>query len=320
MKQIKRGVCLLSAFLLLLSFTSCTKKTNSQTITIAYQYGMAYSPLLIMKEQQLIEKYCPGITVEWTVLNSGSAINEGIASGSIDVGAMGVAPAITGVMRGIPYRIFSAVSSQPQGLMTNLEGVESLADITADQKIALVNIGSIQHILLAMAAKSELGDAHALDNNIVAMAHPDGMAALLSGSVSYQLTTSPYVFKECAEPGIRMLDSITNVWPNGNTFIVAVASQDLHDEHPELYDAVVKALQEACTYIEDNQQTVAALLCDNEGVDETTMLSWLQDPACGYDTETAGVMEMARFMAENGFLDTAPESFSDLTFEQVAGN
>ncbi len=321
MKRFKRGFCLLATCLLFLSLTSCTKKTNSETVTIAYQYGMAYSPLLIMKEQQLIEKYCPGVTVEWVLLNSGSAINEGIASGSIDVGAMGVAPAITGVMRGIPYRIFSAVSSQPQGLMTNLEDVEfdSLADITADQKIALVNIGSIQHILLAMAAKAELGDAHALDNNIVAMSHPDGMTALLSGSVSYQLTTSPYVFKELAE-GIRMLDSITNIWPNGNTFIVAVASQNLHDDHPALYDAVVNALQEACAYIENNPQQVASLLCENEGVDEATMLSWLQDPACGYSTETVGVMQMALFMAENGFLDTAPESFSDLTFDQTVGN
>ncbi len=320
MKRIRRIICLAACILLLLSLASCTKKTDAATLTIAYQYGMAYSPLLIMKEQQLIEKYAPGTTVEWTVLNSGSAINEGIASGSVDVGAMGVGPAITGVMRGIPYRIFSAVSSQPQGLMTSLPDVMSLADITADQKIALVNIGSIQHILLAMAAKAELGDAHALDNNIVAMAHPDGMAALLSGSVSYQLTTSPYIFKELNEPGIRMLDSISNVWPDGNTFIVAVAAQDLYDNHRSQYDAVVKALQEACAYIENNPEEVAALLCENEGVDEATMLSWLQDPACGYATETVGVLSMAQFMAENGFLDVAPESFSDLAFENVLGN
>ena len=80
------------------------------------------------------------------------------------------------------------------------------------------------------------------------------------------------------------------------------------------------SLQEACAYIENNPEEVAALLCENEGVDEATMLSWLQDPACGYATETVGVLSMAQFMAENGFLDVAPQSFSDLAFENVLGN
>ena len=66
-------------------------------------------------------------------------------------------------------------------------------------------IGSIQHILLAMAAKEQLGDAHALDNNIAAMAHPDGMTALLSGSVKCQLTTSPFVFKEAEKEDMMLL-------------------------------------------------------------------------------------------------------------------
>ena len=108
------------------------------------------------------------------------------------------------------------MSAQPHRIMTNNENINSLSDIT-DEKIALVNIGSIQHVLLGMAADAELGDAHALDNNIVAMAHPDGMSALLSGSVDCQLTTSPYVFKEAAEDGISEVEGLESVWPDGNS-------------------------------------------------------------------------------------------------------
>ena len=39
-------------------------------------------------------------------------------------------------------------------------------------------------------------DPHALDSNIVVMAHPDGMVALQSGSVACHLTTSPYIYTE----------------------------------------------------------------------------------------------------------------------------
>ena len=140
------------------------------------------------------------------------------------------------------------MSAQPNKIMTNNPKIKSLKDIK-DEKIALVNMGSFQHIVLAMAAKEQLGDAHALDNNIVAMSHPDGMSALLSGSVDCQLTTSPYVFKEAAETGISEVEALESVWPSGNLFIVAVASTSLQEENPELYDAVVKAFDDAIEFL-----------------------------------------------------------------------
>ena len=176
-------------------------------LKIVQQYGMAYAPFKIMQEKQLIEKYYDGVEVEWSVLNSGQSINEGFASGDIDIGAMGLAPVITGVTSGVPYKICSGVSAQPNRLMTSSKKVKSLKDI-GKKKIALVNIGSIQHIILAMAAEKELGDAHALDHNIVAMSHPDGMSALLSGSVECQLTTAPYVYKEATDDSIHEVEGV----------------------------------------------------------------------------------------------------------------
>ena len=323
MKRVKKPLIAALAAIMIMSFSACgggSSEGESTKITSAYQYGMAYAPLEVMKEQKLIEKYYDGAEVEWVTLNSGPAINEGIASGSIDVGAMGVGPAVIGVTSGVPYKICSNMSGQPHKIMTNNENIKSLTDIT-DEKIAMVNVNSIQHVMLAMACEKELGDAHALDNNIVAMAHPDGMSALISGSVDCQLTTSPYVFKEAAEEGISEVEALDSVWPDGNSFIVAMASTKLYEENPELYDAVVKALAEAIDYINNNKEEAAKMLCEAEEVDAETMLAWLNDPACVYTTETKGVLEMATFMAENGFLEgDAPEAISDLAFDNVKGN
>lgn len=164
-------------------------------------------------------------------------------------------------------------------------------------------IGSIQHILLAMAAKEQLGDAHALDNNIAAMAHPDGMTALLSGSVKCQLTTSPFVFKEAEEEGITEVDAIESVWPEGNSFIVAVASTDLYENNPALYHAVLEVFEDAIAFINDEPEAATEMLCAEEDVDAETYLGWLEDPACSYSTELKGVSAMASFMTEKGFLD-----------------
>ena len=47
------------------------------------------------------------------------------------------------------------------------------------------------------------------------------------------------------------------------------------------------------------------------------MLSWMQDPGCVYDMKLPGVMDMANFMAENDFVDSAPESFEAITTESA---
>lgn len=291
---------------------------DAEKLTIAYQYGLAYAPMTIMQEQELIEKNYDGeIEVEWLNLNSGSAINEGVLSGDIDVANMGVAPFITGVTAGIPYKMYSTIAAQPHKLMSNNDDIQSLEDITSDHKIALVNIGSIQHILLGMMAKEQLGDAHALDNNLVAMSHPDGMAALVSGSVDCQLTTSPYIFMEAEEEGIHEVEGLSDVWPEGNVFIVGLVSDDLVENHPDVYDALVAATQEAMDFLNDNQEEAAEILCEKDDVSAETMLEWMQDPGCAFDMKLPGLMDMAEFMEEAGFIEEAPESFESITTESA---
>ncbi len=287
-------------------------------ITVAYQYGMAYAPITIMQEKGLIEKNYGGeIEIEWVNLNSGAAINEGFAAGEIDVAGMGVGPFVTGVTAGIPYKMYSSYSAQPHKLMTNNENIKTLADITPENKIALVNVGSIQHILLSMLAKEELGDARALDERIAAMSHPDGMTALLSGSVDCQLTTSPYIYQEQEAGNVYEVEGLDQVWPDGNAFIVGLISNKVSEEQPEVYNAIVAATKEAIDYINNNQEEAAAILAEKQDVEASQVLEWMSDPACVFDTKLPGVMDMANFMAEEGFIEKAPESFEAITTESA---
>ncbi len=320
-------VAAITAFSMCLSLAGCGESSDSgddvAKLTVVQQYGMAYAPLKVIQEKGLIEENYDGdVEVNFQTLNSGASINDAFVAGDVDVGLMGVAPAITGSLNeGVPYKICTNVSAQPHRLMTNDPNIKTLKDIGEKDQIALVNIGSIQHILLAMAAKEQLGDAHALDNNIAAMAHPDGMTALLNGSVKCQLTTSPFVFKEAEEEGISEVEAIESVWPEGNSFIVAVASTDLHDNNPELYEAVLAAFNDAIAFMNDDPEAAAEMLCVDEDVDAATYLEWLNDPACSYSTNLTGVSTMAKFMTEEGFLeDVQFDDISQLVYEGVEGN
>ena len=320
-------VAVITAVSMCLAMTGCGGDSSNggdvAKITIVQQYGMAYAPLKVIEQKGLIEENYDGdVEVDFQTLNSGASINDAFVAGDVDVGLMGVAPAITGSLNdGVPYKICTNVSAQPHRLMTNDSNIKTLKDIGESDQIALVNIGSIQHILLAMAAKEQLGDAHALDNNIAAMAHPDGMTALLNGSVKCQLTTSPYVFKEAEEDGISEVEAIESVWPEGNSFIVAVASTDLYENNPDLYNAVLAAFEDAITFINEDPEAAAEMFCADEDVDAETYLEWLNDPACSYSTELKGVSDMAKFMTEEGFLeDVSFDDISQLVYEGVQGN
>ena len=78
----------------------------AEEISINYQSSIGYAPLLVMKDQGLIEKaYGGDITVNWMEMSNGAEVNEALISGNLDVGSMGVPVAVTGIMAGSPYKI-----------------------------------------------------------------------------------------------------------------------------------------------------------------------------------------------------------------------
>ena len=203
--------------------------------------------------------------------------------------------------------------------MTNDSSISRIADIIGtDTQIALVNIGSIQHIILARALYDLGYDAHALDSNIVAMSHPDGMTALETKSVSCHLTSNPYIYKEREEEDLYELTELADTWSKDNSFIVGVASENLYIENQDLYLALCDAVDEAIVFINSDMEGAAKITCEYNGNSEEDELKYLQ--AGSYTIETKGVFELAVFMKEAEFIEEAPESFSDLVFDNVAGD
>jgi len=320
MKSCKRIISLLLCACLIFAFAACSSDdSGSQTksITIAYQGGIGYAPIHVMEAKKLIEENYDGqIEVKFQKLDSGSAINEGIIGETIDVGCMGFAPAISAVAAGIPCKIISGLCSQSHGLMTNKESIKTLKDITSSDKIALVKEGSFQHLLLAMAAEKELGDAHALDNNIQAMAHAEGMAALESGTVALHLTSSPFINQERESGKYNELNEIEAVWPKGNTFLVAVGSEKLKNDE-KLFEAVSKALEQAIDFINNNLDETVQIESKYLALDEETTRKYLDDDACSFFGELKGAEDMYSFMYRAGFIENKISSVDEIKYENV---
>ena len=306
------------------SDTAKEENADAAKVNIAYQYGLAYAPLMIVEQKNLIEEEYEKATgkqveVTWTQMSSGADINTAIAGGSIDAGYMGVAPAISGALSQVGYKISMGLSGQEHGLMTNDKNIKSLGDlIGSDDQIAVVNIGSIQHIILAKALKNAGYDAHALDANLVGMKHPDGMASVQSGSIQCHLTSNPYIYKEREDDNLTEIPGISDVWTKDSTFIVGVASKELHDNNKEVYDAMYKAFESAIELINTDVESAAKITYELNGNTLEDEIKYME--LGGYSMKTEGVFDLAVFMGENDFIDSVPSDFSELAYENVEGN
>lgn len=288
-------------------------------IRIAMQFGLGYAPVMLLDKLNLIEKYAPGTKVTWLQLGSGAAINEALIAGKADIGSMGVGPYLIGIDKGAPWKMAAALVIQPLGLQVNDPNIKSLKDIKPTDRIALPAPGSIQHIILAMAAEKELGSPNALDNNLVAMAHPDGAIALMAGGtgITGHFTSPPYIFEELQDPNIHQVVEGFDAFGGQFTFLVSVATEKFHDNNPMLYAAFVQALSEAISYINSNPEKTAELLAPDFGLTVEQTLKYLTWPGTNYTITPYGIMGFAEFMTKAGYLDRVPGSYDEIAWENI---
>lgn len=314
----------LSILLIILLMTGCNgsggKSTSHSKITISEQFGLAYAPLQVMKELKLMEKKLPGVEVVWKQMGNTAAIREAMLAKEVDIGFMAIPPFLIGWDKGMKWKIAIGLSSSEVGLVVNKDSIRSLRDFSDEDRIAVPQPGSVQHILLSMACEREFGDPHKLDNLLVTLPHPDGMNALLAKKeVAAHFTTPPYLSKELEIKGMHRVLSGKDAMGKDFTFVVGVAADTFHDKNPEAYEVFINSVREAISFINNNQQKAAALLCREYGMSEEETLKYLSSNSTAYSGNITGINEFAQFMKRNGYISKEPGDDSDVIWKGTKG-
>jgi NitT/TauT family transport system substrate-binding protein len=293
---------------------------GASKMTIAYQPGIGYAELLIMKQQGTLEKALPDMEIAWTQLSSGAAIRDGMLSGDLQVGSGGIGPFLVGYDAGVDWKLLSGLNQMDLWLMAKDEKFRTLRDFQGNNRIAMPGPDSIQAIVLKKAAQEELGNAKALDTNIVALAHPDGLQSLISGQIAGHLTSPPFQFQEQEEGARRILGSYD--YFGEHTFNSVFVRQEFYDANKEAMDALYKGIQDAATMLKDDPAQAAQILSEESGGQESAedFERYITERAVSYETTPKGFMAFAEFMREIGLIKEVPESAQDLVFPNVTGN
>jgi len=316
MKKSIAVIIILSLSIFLLSACGTNDQSSQKTITIAEQYGLAYAPVQLIKELQLLEEANPELKVEWKQLSNTTSIRESMLAGDVDLAFMAIPPFLIARDKGMDWKIISGLSESPLGLMTNREDINSLADFKAEDKIALPQPGSIQHILLSMAAQRDFKEIDKFDDQLLTMSHPDAMNALLAGrEVSAHFASAPYLFLESREEGVKNVLSGREAFGGDFTFIIGVSTEEFYRQQSENYRLFFKALMEAVKFINQKPSETAEILADNYDLSETEMKEYLNWPGMNFTVEIKGLEKFLDFMTAEGYLKENNYQRSDLIFE-----
>lgn len=307
---------------------STTARAELAELKVAKQYGISYLPLMLMEDGKLIEKYAKAagveVTVNWLTFTGGNVMNDALLSNSLQFASGGVGPLVILWSRtrgNLDVRGVGALNSMPLYLVTRNPDVKTIKDFTDKDRIGMPAVKiSVQALVLQMAAEQAFGPGqqNKLDPLTVSMAHPDAMQAMLSGQseIDSHFGSPPFQYQELAKPGMHMVLNNYDVMGGAVTFNVVWTTEKFRSENPKLYDAFVKALDEAQATINGDKRAAAEAYIrisrDKDSVDN--ILRMMNDPQMVFTTTPQNMMKYVDFMFKTGAIKVKPDSWKDLFF------
>jgi NitT/TauT family transport system substrate-binding protein len=301
------------------------------TVRVATQFGLAYLPLVVMEHDHLWEKQAKtlgvDITAEYIRLGGGGALNDALISDSVEMVAGGPAPMLVlweRTQTSFKVKGVTALNASPIDVLTNKPNIKSLADFTADDRIAVPSIRSSMQALALMAAAEKTfgpGQANRLDNLTVAMQHPDAVGALIApnSQISAYVSSSPYQEIALKKPGISKIADSFESFGRPCTFSVVYAKEVFVKSNPKVMEAFYAALKEALASIAaDHGASVDKYLAvTHEKTDRALLEEILARPDFTFGIEPAGTLLLAQLMKRAGLLKQNPNSWKDFFVEAL---
>jgi NitT/TauT family transport system substrate-binding protein len=302
-------------------------------LRIAEQFGVVYLLLNVAQDQKLIEKHGKqqgvDIDVDWVKLSGGSAVNDALLSGSIDVAGAGVGPLLTIWDRTAGKQNVRGVASLgnfPYYLVSTNPKVKTIADFTAADRIALPAVTvSVQARLLQMAAAKQwgVGEFKKLDHLTQALPHPDAAAAIIAGQteINAHFGNPPFQDQELAgNPKAHIFLNSFDVQGGPSSATVLYATEKYVKDNPKTYRAFIAALDEAAQWITKNPDGAAdAYLRINKGsLDRALLLKVIKNPQVQFKVAPENTLGLAQFMFKAGAIKKQPASWRDYFFDHPA--
>lgn len=328
----KSWVAAVTAAALFAAGAAGTARAETGELRIAIQPGLTYLPFVLLRHDSMIEHAVakaglPPLKVSWLIFAGGDMMNDGLLSGSLDIACTGTPPFFTlwAKTRGsLNVRAIAAYNSLPLTLNTIDPAVKTIKDFTDKDRIAVPAVrASTQALMLEMESEHVFGPGQyaRLDGLTVSRAHPDAMAAMLSGrtEITAHFSAPPYTEQELKDPRVHTVLTATQAVGGPFTVGVCYATQKFHDANPKTYRAYLAALTAAVgrSKADPHQAAVEYLDVTKERLTVAELVSIMSEPGFDFSTTPRNTVQVAQFMYRIGAIKQQPKTWQDLFFPEI---
>jgi NitT/TauT family transport system substrate-binding protein len=305
------------------------RSQEKKTIKVATQYGTSHLATTVAERLSLFRKHADSNGIAGTEFQiqrvSGSTvINDGIFSGSLDIGAYGSTALIAAWAKtkgSYDLKGIVACNEAVLTLYTNDPSIRSIKDIKPTDRIAVTGTTSPQAIMLQMAAEKKFGkgEAKRFDKQMVQLPHPDATTALISGNgVTLYFAAPPFISTlEASKKCFKVVDG-QEIMGGPYSGALYAATQKFADANPKAVTAFVGALKEAMDFIGNDPGKAAEIYLAAEKT--SLSVAQVEEAIRGqvFTIEPRGMQSFADFLASTGTIKQAPASWRDMFFEPVS--
>ncbi|MHA1583388.1 MAG: ABC transporter substrate-binding protein [Candidatus Baldrarchaeia archaeon] len=229
-----------------------------------------------------------GLKISTRVYQNGMAEMDGFKAGEIDIGYLGIAPAlIKRINAGINITVVAAVNVNGSAIIVGKNSqVDSLEDL-AGKNIAIPGYGTVQHFLLLLALeKAGLSEEKV---NITRGFGPSNMELMLSsGQIDGFIAWEPF----CADAVVRgigvYLVKSGELWRNHPCCVVAVRS-DFLEKHRDIVFKILSIHVKATKWIQEHFEEAVKIAVKHTGFSEETVRLALENIAYVYNPDLEGI-------------------------------
>jgi sulfonate transport system substrate-binding protein len=258
---------LIAAGLGLLASFGARAQAGAEPAVLRIGFQKAAVNLVIVKQQQVLEKRFPNTKVQWVEFPAGPQLLEALSVGALEFGLTGDSPPVFAQAAGKDLLYVGVEPSKPlsSGILAPPGSpLRTLADLKG-KRVALQK-GSSAHYLLVRAL--EKGGLQWSDITPIYLPPADARAAFEKGAVDAWAIWDPFYAATELALKPRVLTTGTGLSGNNSFYL---ASRPFTEKHPHVLQALFEELTRADAYVQANRKEVAQLIADFSGLNLATV-------------------------------------------------
>jgi NitT/TauT family transport system substrate-binding protein len=264
------SILFLFIFSLFVFSTGCAPaQQENLKIRIGYlQSDLHHLPAFVALEKKYFQE--SGLNIEVAgVFRAGPELMSAFAANELDIGYVGLAPAITAVANGTAaVRYIAQVNREGSAIVVAKDApYNKVADLQG-RVVTIPGHATMQDFLLRKAFKNE--DVPFNKIKLLVLKPPEMIPALDKGDIDAFIAWEPYPAKAVTGNTGRVLMSSHAIWPDHPCCVVVTADAFLK-EHPEVINKIQDVHKRACDFISSNQEQAIDIGVKYTGMDRPTV-------------------------------------------------